>query len=293
MPAYRFCDDILYPYVQISSQYKKLRTQEADAWIARKLEEFFEGWWLTDRRSEVKRVISGETVTAYRAKRKLDGVAASSIKRELAVASAAVNYAISELNYDISNPFAGRLMSQRDRKATVRRKRILTTGEVNALIVAATGVTRDIIVFAAATGFRQSEILGLRWDHVRGDEVVFEPHEQKSGRRSVRGLSETALAVLARRGDGEVVFALDGKRIPRRTFHSLWDDVRKRAGVDDVKFHDLRRFLATQMLAVGRMEDVKTQLGHSDIRTTQAAYAEDSIDAAKGVLGKMRGIDCG
>lgn len=291
MPAYLFIEDILIPYVRASAAYKKIRTQEADAWISRRLTSHFSGWWLTDRRDDLKRVIVGETVANYRAQRKMEGVSPESIKRELAVASAACNYAISELNYDISNPFAGRLMTTKDRKTKQRRKRILSPGEVSALIMAAEGVARDIIIFAANTGCRQAEILALGWHQVRGDVVAFEPKEHKAGTHAVSALNETAQQVLARQADGEHVFTLGGMPIPRRKLHSLWDAARKRSGVEDVIFHDLRRYVATQMLAAGAsMEDVKAQLRHADVRTTQQAYAQDSIDRARGALAMLRGV---
>lgn len=290
MPAYLFIEDILIPYVRFSSSYKKIRTQEADAWISKRLSAHFSGWWISDRRDDLKRVIVGETVAAYRAQRKMEGISPESIKRELSVASAACNYAITELNYDITNPFAGRLISTRDRKTKQRRKRILSPGEVSALIMAAEGVARDIIIFAANTGCRQAEILALGWHQVRGDLLVFEPAEHKAGTHAVSALNEAAQQVLTRQWDGEHVFTLGGMPIQRRKFHSLWDDARKRSGVQDVKFHDLRRYVATQMLAAGAsMEDVKAQLRHADVRTTQQAYAQDSIDRAKGALAMLRG----
>lgn len=294
MPAYLFIEDVLLPYVRASSAYKKARTQEADAWISRRLESHFSGWWLTDRRSELKRVITGESVAQYRAQRKIDGVGAESIKRELAVASAACNYAISEMNYDITNPFAGRLITTKDRKAKTRRKRILSPGEVSAIIMAAEGICRDVVIFAANTGCRQAEILALGWHQIRGDELVFRPHEHKAGTHATSWLNDDAQRVLARQGDGEHVFTLDGMPLQRRKLHAMWDFARRRSGVKDVLFHDLRRYVATQMLAAGAsMEAVKAQLRHADIRTTQSAYAQDQITIARDALSKLRGVDCG
>ena len=181
----------------------------------------------------------------------------------------------------------------KERKARTQRKRILTDGEVSALALAATGLCRDIIIFAASTGCRQSEILNLGWHQVRGDELVFEPHEHKAGNLAASWLNEEAARVLSRRPDGEYVFAVDGKPLPRRQFHTLWNTARQRSGVQDVKFHDLRRYLATSMLAAGAsMEEVKAQLRHADVRTTQKAYAQDTLTGARAALAKLRGIDC-
>ena len=47
------------------------------------------------------------------------------------------------------------------------------------------------------------------------------------------------------------------------------------------------RYCATRLLTVGSMENVKTQLGHADIRTTQSAYAEDDVKGVKDALRKL------
>ena len=294
MPAYLFCEDVLYPFIQKTSDQKKPRTQEAEAWISRTLTEFFKGWWVTDRRTELKKVIVGETVTAYRAKRKADGVSPNSVKRELAVASASCNYAISEFNYEITNPFARRLISSRDQLAIKPQKQPRSEGVVKKIFMASDGVLQDILIFAANTGFRQSEILALRWDQIRGDVVVFEPRDQKNNRHGKRPLGPEALAVLARRPDSaELVFTLDGQKIPRRTLHTLYDDARTRAEHPEVLFKDFRDSFATWFLeGGGSWEALKNLMGHVDIRTTQDAYGEDPVDPVKAALKKMRGVGC-
>ena len=287
MPAFNLTDDILKPYLSASALWKKERTLETERWIAEKLMVFFDGMLVSD--APAQGAITGETVARYRAQRKADGVAAGSIKRELAVASSAVNWAIGELNYDCRNPFAGRLITQADKRAIKARKRILEQAEVKALMLAATGLVQDIIMFAATTGCRQSEILNLTWDQIHGDELHFTPEQNKGGRHSVRALNDAALNILSRQSKrGEYVFTDDcGLKLKRRNFHHRWERVRKRAGVEDVKFHDLRRYCATRLLTVGSMENVKTQLGHADIRTTQSAYAEDDVKGVKEALRKL------
>lgn len=284
MPTFNFVKEVLQPYLRTAGREKAARTQETERWIARKLE-FFSGYFLSEEGRSANE-LTGSVVTAYREARKADGVSPVSIKRELAVASAAVNWAIAEDDREFRNPFEKRMISRRDQKAIVQRKRRLVQAEVNQLILAAKGVVQDVIIFAAVTGLRQGEILNLRWDQLRGDEIAFLPGQQKSRTEGARALSQEAMAVIARQPEvGDYVFNLDGKPLAKRNFHRLWDDVRRRARLRDVLFHDLRRYLASEMLeAGGRMEDVKTQLGHADVRTTQRSYAVDSLWKAKQVL---------
>jgi len=284
MPTFNFVKEVLQPYLRTAGREKAARTQETERWIEKKLQ-FFSGYFLSEEGRSANE-LTGSVVTAYREARKAEGVSPVSIKRELAVASAAVNWAIAEDDREFRNPFEKRMISRRDQKAIVQRKRRLSQAEVSQLILAAEGVVRDVIIFAAATGLRQGEILNLRWSQLAGDEIAFLPSQQKSRTEGARALSEEALAVLAAQPEvGEFVFTDRGTPLNKRAFHRLWDKVRQRAGVVDVQFHDLRRYLASEMLeAGGRMEDVKTQLGHADVRTTQRAYAVDSLWKAKQVL---------
>jgi len=59
---------------------------------------------------------------------------------------------------------------------------------------------------------------------------------------------------------------------------TAWQRLRKRAGVKDFRFHDLRHDLATKLLrATGNLKLVQRALNHSDIRTTlRYAHVLDS-----------------
>jgi site-specific recombinase XerD len=59
----------------------------------------------------------------------------------------------------------------------------------------------------------------------------------------------------------------------------VWQTVRSRAGLDDVRLHDLRHSFASRALALGEtLPVIGKLLGHSDIETT-ARYAHLSQDA--------------
>ena len=201
--------------------------------------------------------------------------------------SKSVNYAISEWDFDIPNPFEKRLISDKDAKATrhVSRKRVVTPEEEIRLLTESGPLLQDLIVFGINTGLRLGEICNLTWDQIRGDEIHFNPDEQKNGKFGKRGLNSKAQTVMERQPRvGKFVFTKDEEKLRERYVQRMFRLAREKAGLDDVKFKDLRKTCGSRILAIGRMEDAKTQLGHSDIRTTQEAYAADSIESAKAVL---------
>lgn len=281
MPEHHFLEDILYPYMRETDSDRKRSTRESEASCSRRLEAFFKGYYLGVRQTSRNRALTGAVVRQYRERRKLEGVSPQTVKRELALASKAVNYAISEWDYDVDNPFRGRLMSRRDALALeVRAFRVLSAAEEARLLMAAEPLCRDVIVFALNTGLRQGEVLGLTWDQIDGDIVRFTPAQQKSGRHGARALNERALGVLARQEEvGEHVFHREGRRLNRHEFRTLWQKARAKAGLPDVRFHDLRKNLGQRLLeATGDIVAVQYQLGHADIRTTQRIYTTEPLD---------------
>jgi integrase len=170
-------------------------------------------------------------------------------------------------------------------------------------------VLRVVILTAAMTGLRQSELLGLRWrdidwssqrirvrnTFVRGEHSS-DGKSDLSTRRSVPMASSLAreLDLWSKRtaygGEDELVFAhpqkgtpLDRSKLSKR-FKAACAD----AGVRPVRFHDLRHTFATRLAASGTpIRTIQEFLGHADSKTTQiyAHYAPSEhevqlVDAA-------------
>jgi integrase len=152
-------------------------------------------------------------------------------------------------------------------------------------------VLRVVVIAAAMTGLRQSELLGLRWrdvDWIAQRIRVRKPHVR--GVHSTRGKSElsTKRSVpmaerLAReldrwskravyRGDDDLVFAhpQTGHALDRSKVSKRFKSACKDAGVRPVRFHDLRHTFATRLAASGTpMRTIQEFLGHADSKTTQ------------------------
>lgn len=283
MPTYRFSSDILLPYLRETDHERKQSTRERETVICQHLLEFFGTAVLTytDRPGK----LDGAMVRRYRELRKLQGVQAETIRRELSVACTACAYAISEWDYDMPNPFLGRLMSVKDRHARPPSTwEVLSRADEAKLLLGAKPIARDVIAFAIATGLRRGEILALRWDQIHGDVVTFRPDQQKAGRHSSRILSPVALAVLARQPEqGPLVFHENGKPIDRyRWHHHLWSPARRNAGLVGYQFHWLRKTCGQRMLDAGAsIVAVQYQLGHASSRTTETTYVREPLDVVR------------
>ena len=120
------------------------------------------------------------------------------------------------------------------------------------------------------TGCRRNEILTLRWEDVRLEAQELHLSDSKSGPRTV-SLSPEAVQVLAsiERLPGNP-WVIPGTK-PGARLSSLfepWRKVRARAGLDDVRLHDLRHSFASRALALGESLPVIAKLlGHARIQT--------------------------
>ena len=125
------------------------------------------------------------------------------------------------------------------------------------------------------TGCRRSEILTLRWDDVDRSSGELRLRESKTGARMVPLTSAAAevLAGIPRVPDNPWVITgrKPGTRLVHLTDH--WYRLRARAGLDDVRLHDLRHSYASRALALGEsLTMIGRLLGHNKVATT-ARYA--------------------
>ena len=187
----------------------------------------------------------------------------------------------------------------RDIKTNRRRKltRFLSRDEIRRLHIAldaqahrnrSAGQQADIIRLLLFTGCRHNEIRTLRWPEVNGRTLVLA--DSKTGHRSVP-LNIQARHVLERqpRGRSEYVFpSMRNGGGPCSPGLPLWYMVRKQAGIEDVRLHDLRHTVASHAVMSGVAVPVVSRLlGNSDLGMTlrYAHLAETDIEAAAERIG--------
>ena len=173
-----------------------------------------------------------------------------------------------------------------------RRERFLTGAEFERLGLALDALEAEGGASACAvaairllmlTGCRKSEILSLRWEDVALGESELRLADSKTGARVVP-LSPAAVELLAAlprlHGNPWVV---PGRKPGARLsgLDHAWRKVRARAGLDDVRVHDLRHSYASRALALGEnLAMIGKLLGHSHIQTT-ARYAHLARDTVR------------
>ena len=148
------------------------------------------------------------------------------------------------------------------------------------------------------TGCRLTEILTLKWDDIDRTAGEFRLRDGKTGARMVplTPTAETVLAGIARvpRNPWVIVGKRPGTHLS--TITAEWYRLRARAGLDDVRIHDLRHSYASRALAAGEsLSMIGKLLGHADIQST-ARYAHlaretERLSAAR--VGTSIGADIG
>jgi integrase len=175
-----------------------------------------------------------------------------------------------------------------------QRERFLSTDELRRLGTAFADAAKEgerlsgiaIIRLLLLTGCRLSEITTLKWAFVDFERSCLRLPDSKTGAKVVH-LGAPALDLLAGlpRGTGPYVFP--GRRpneLPSRIgVHRAWIRIRSRAGLADVRLHDLRHtFASWSVMGGASLPMIGALLGHRQAATTQryAHFASDPVQEA-------------
>lgn len=145
----------------------------------------------------------------------------------------------------------------------VERERTETQSAVNA------------IRLLMLTGCRLGEIMTLEWAHVNLESRELRLPDSKTGAKVVH-FGEAAATILKgiQRIDGNpfvITGAKDGGHLT--DLQHPWRRIRAKAGLNDVRIHDLRHSFASSALALGEgLPMIGKLLGHTQVQTT-ARYA--------------------
>lgn len=158
----------------------------------------------------------------------------------------------------------------------------------------------DFCQFALKTGWRQAELLGLRWSDVDVNAAVART-KIKGGDVVSRPLTQEMVTIIANQPKvGPFVFTYvaartkpafvdklgrkhparrAGERYPmtENVLRRPWADAKRAAGIANFRFHDLRHTRGTRILrATGNLAAAKEALKHRSIKTTlRYAHATD------------------
>ena len=139
-----------------------------------------------------------------------------------------------------------------------------------------------VALFLLSTGARLNEALKATWSQIdQGNRLWRIPaRNSKSKRARSVPLNDSALDVLNRvatQGKHEQIFVSDKTGEPLRYVHKVWERLRIKAELPQLRLHDLRHQYASFLVNSGRtLYEVQHILGHADSQVTQR-YAHLSM----------------
>ena len=204
-----------------------------------------------------------EDFAAYRDER-LGEVKPSTVRRQLAIIKHALEVARGEWSVPIQgNPLTRLQFNGADQ----RRERRLRPGELEGLIEAAkqsrNRFVLPLVTLALETAMRRGEILAVKKDHINFDKRTLLIPESKNGRARTIPLSIPAIELLSKHS------ATDGRLFSTtaNAFRLAWERVKRRAGIADLHFHDLRHEAISRFFEKGlSVPEVALISGHRDLR---------------------------
>ena len=133
------------------------------------------------------------------------------------------------------------------------------------------------------TGCRLGEIMTLKWEYVDFNEHALRLPDSKSGKKTVHlGTPAVECLQTAQRIHGNpwvITGTLPGKSLS--DMQPFWQRTRARAGLKDVRIHDLRHTFASTAVASGQgLPMIGKLLGHTQVQTT-ARYAHLAADPVR------------
>jgi len=209
---------------------------------------------------------------SYRA---TEGLAAGTVNRELGVLEAALNHAREERLIERAPEIA-------KKRGAAKRTVWLRPEEVEALLSAAKAYPflYTLIQLLLLTGQRLEAVLSLRWEQVDRKEGVvwFADHNLSlADRRKGRGAVPISLRLAQlldelRNGTPYVLITERGSRM-QHINREHWSAIVNAAGLPDLKPHDLRHTVATNLIRNQvPLIEVSKLLGHANTRITEQVY---------------------
>lgn len=222
--------------------------------------------------------LSSEVIAGYRDRRIAAGISNNSVRLELALLSHLYTTAIKEWGIGLTfNP----VMNVRKPSPGDGRDRRLSTAEETTLLKAVKAHSNPmlgwIVQIALETGMRSSEITSLRRAQVDlTKRVVRLANTKNESARTVplnkraTDIFQDAMAYELRPADCDLVFfgepGKDGKRRPY-AFTKVWSGLKKKLGMQDLRFHDLRHEAVSRLVEGGLSDqEVSAISGHKSMQ---------------------------
>ena len=150
-------------------------------------------------------------------------------------------------------------------------------------------IARDTILVALLTGVRRSNVHEMKWADIDWEEATWRIGWTKNGTPQTVALVEPIVELLRerhRRATSVFVFPGRGKTGHYVEVKTAWKTLLKRAGIENARFHDLRRTMGSWQARTGAsLPIIGKSLNHKSQSTT-AIYARLDLDPARSAMEK-------
>jgi integrase len=198
----------------------------------------------------------------------------STVNRYLAALSCVLSYGVRECGWLQNNP----CLRVSKFKEAPGRDRVASQAECLKILQECCNSRNEhllpIVLLAITTGMRQGEITNLNWDNVDLERGLITLKETKNGRPRTVSLVGEALQILRKRHLCRPMHSAHlfpaKKRFGRISIRKAWDEALKRAGITNLRFHDLRHTFATYAAESGASNlELAVALGHETLQMLQ------------------------
>lgn len=227
--------------------------------------------------------ITPRHIEEYKKKRLDDKVKTGTINRELASLKHMFTIAEKLGKFDDKNPVK-KVEFFQERQYVMK---ILDREEINHLIDVAADHLKPILIIALNTGMRKGEIFNLRWSDI--DFIGHYIHIKKTKSNVMRkvpmnGIVAATLKNIERKSEFIFPSSWSKKHKHIMGVFRLFKEACKKAGIRDLRFHDLRHTAATLMITGGvPLVTVSQILGHATIHMTMKYAHPTPEDKRKAV----------
>ena len=153
-----------------------------------------------------------------------------------------------------------------------------------------------LILFAAYTGMRISELIGLKWENITDSVIIVDEQIYRGVKGSPKG-NKTRLIPLheklkeyvnENRSEGLVFTNINGKPLDYRVTVRSLERFYLRNGIEPKKFHAYRATFCTNLCKNGVPIQVASKImGHSSIEVTAKYYTNIGLDELKEAISKI------
>ncbi|HQS67740.1 MAG TPA: tyrosine-type recombinase/integrase [Sulfuricurvum sp.] len=151
-----------------------------------------------------------------------------------------------------------------------------------------------IVPMLILSGCRRNEVLTAKWKDFDELQMMWTLPVTKNGKKRILPITPQLYEIYKQipKESNTYLFASPKTKKPYISIYCSWNTARVKAGLPDVRMHDLRHSYASALVNAGRsLYEVQTLLGHSSSKMTQryAHLSNEALMSAASCAGKLMG----